>query len=163
MIFITVGSQKFQFNRLLKEIDRLVQENKIMPDEVFAQIGHSTYQPKQYQYKKFLDKEEFTKAISESVIVITHGGTGSIITGLKNSKKVIAVPRSVKYGEHVDDHQYEIIEQFENSNMIYAVLEITDLETAISQVKNMEFRKYESNTRNMIKMLEEYLSSSFLK
>ena len=29
MIFVTLGSQKFQFNRLLIEIDRLIEEGKI--------------------------------------------------------------------------------------------------------------------------------------
>ena len=29
MIFVTVGSQKFQFNRLLKKIDELI-ENKVI-------------------------------------------------------------------------------------------------------------------------------------
>lgn len=36
MIFITLGSQKFQFNRLLKAVDDLI-ENGIIQDEVFAQ------------------------------------------------------------------------------------------------------------------------------
>ena len=40
MIFITLGSQKFQFNRLLKAIDKLVEQGKIK-EEVFAQIGIS--------------------------------------------------------------------------------------------------------------------------
>ena len=35
MIFITLGSQKFQFNRLLKAIDKLIADGKIT-DEVFA-------------------------------------------------------------------------------------------------------------------------------
>lgn len=35
MIFITLGSQKFQFNRLLKAIDKLIEQGKIK-EEVFA-------------------------------------------------------------------------------------------------------------------------------
>ena len=45
MIFVTLGSQKFQFNRLLIEIDRLIEE-KYITDKVFAQIGYSDYKPK---------------------------------------------------------------------------------------------------------------------
>ena len=45
MIFITLGSQKFQFNRLLKAVDELVAAGKIK-DEVFAQIGYSDYKPR---------------------------------------------------------------------------------------------------------------------
>ncbi len=47
MIFITLGSQKFQFNRLLKKIDNLI-EIGVIQEEVFAQIGYSNYKPKNY-------------------------------------------------------------------------------------------------------------------
>ena len=104
MIFITLGSQKFQFNRLLKAIDKLIEQGKIK-EEVFAQIGYSDYQPINYNYKQFLDRDEFASMEGRADIVITHGGTGAIIGAVKKGKKVIAVPRLAKYGEHVDDHQ----------------------------------------------------------
>ena len=49
-IFITLGSQKFQFNRMLIEIDKLIENGKIT-DEVFAQTGASDYKPKNFKYK----------------------------------------------------------------------------------------------------------------
>ena len=58
MIFITLGSQKFQFNRLLKAVDELVAAGKIK-DEVFAQIGYSDYKPTYYTSANFLDRESF--------------------------------------------------------------------------------------------------------
>ncbi|PEC51939.1 PssE/Cps14G family polysaccharide biosynthesis glycosyltransferase [Bacillus sp. AFS096315] len=160
MIFVTVGSQKFQFNRLLQEIDRLIEEKKLDSSKVFAQTGYSTYEPRLYSYKKFLDKEEFLDAMEKSKIVVTHGGTGSIINGVKKEKLVIGVPRTVQYDEHVDNHQFEIIEQFTNSNMIYGISDVSELEIAIIKVKDMNFRKYESNTNNIINILEDYLSDN---
>ena len=44
MIFVTLGSQKFQFDRLLRKIDELI-DIGVITDEVFAQIGASTYIP----------------------------------------------------------------------------------------------------------------------
>lgn len=158
LIFVTVGSQKFQFNRLLQEIDRLVEDNKIKSNEVFAQIGYSTYEPRFYAYKKFLNKEEFLERMDNSEIIITHGGTGSIINGVKKEKKVIGIPRTVEHGEHVDNHQFEIVEQFANSNLIYGISDTNELENAIEKVKTKEFRKYESNTENIISILEGYLA-----
>ena len=87
MIFITLGSQKFQFNRLLKAIDKLVEQGKIK-EEVFAQIGYSDYQPINYNYKQFLDRDEFAAMEGKADIVITHGGTGAIIGAVKKGKKV---------------------------------------------------------------------------
>ncbi len=44
MIFVTVGTHEQPFNRLIKEVDRLV-ETGIIKDEVFIQTGYSTYEP----------------------------------------------------------------------------------------------------------------------
>ena len=44
-IFVTLGSQKFQFNRLLQALDDLM-EQQTGSDSVFAQTGYSDYQPK---------------------------------------------------------------------------------------------------------------------
>lgn len=76
----------------------------------------------------------------KSEIVITHGGTGSIINGVKQEKKVIGVPRTVEYGEHVDNHQFEIIEQFTNSNLIYGISDVKELEKSLDVVKEMNFK-----------------------
>lgn len=157
LIFITVGSQKFQFNRLLKEIDCLIETRKINPDNVFAQTGYSTYEPRFYNYKNFLNKEEFLESIENCNIVITHGGTGSIINGVKKRKKVIGIPRTEKYGEHVDNHQFEIIEQFTKSNLIYGIYNVNELGNAVLKVQDMNFREYKSNTQNIINILNGFL------
>ena len=64
-IFITLGSQKFQFDRLLKMIDELY-EKRLLSKQVFAQIGYSTYCPMHYQYKNFLDREEFIQEMEKA-------------------------------------------------------------------------------------------------
>lgn len=159
MIFVTLGSQKFQFNRLLKELDELI-ENKKINNEIFAQIGYSDYTPKNYKYKKFVDRDEFKNIMSECDIVITHGGTGAIITAVKQKKKVIGIPRLAQYGEHVDDHQIQLVKEFEKAGIIKAVYNLNKLEEALKVVKKMKFSKYESNTNNIINDIEDYIESS---
>lgn len=156
MIFITVGSQKFQFNRLLKAVDCLI-EKKIVTDEVFAQSGYSDYEPQNYKYKSFLDREEFAEWETKADVVITHGGTGAIIGAVKKSKKVIAVPRLAKYGEHVDDHQLQLIEQFKNQNLICGLTDCSELEEALEFVNRHEFDTYESNTEKYLENIESFL------
>ena len=157
MIFVTLGSQKFQFNRLLIELDKLVEEKKISND-IFAQIGYSDYKPKNYEFKEFLDREQFSEFMDKCDTVITHGGTGAIVGAIKRDKKVIAVPRLAKFGEHVDDHQLQIIDQFTNMNFIVGVKETNEIYEALEQLKTIEFKKYISNTENIIKSIENYLS-----
>lgn len=155
-IFITLGSQKFQFNRLLKAVDELCERGTIEAKDVFAQIGYSDYLPKNFNYKKFLDRDEFSREMGKADIVITHGGTGAIIGAVKKGKKVIAVPRLAKYGEHVDDHQLQLVGQFDDLNLIYACRDM-NLEKALRVIKKTEYKEYKSNTNRIIKSLEEFI------
>lgn len=132
MIFVALGSQKFQFNRLLKKIDSIL-EKKEITDEVYAQIGYSSYKPKHYDFKEFLSTDDFNKKIQKSNILITHAGTGSIMAGIRNNKKVIAVPRLSKYNEHVDNHQIEICQQFEKMGLIIVCWNLDDLVSLINE------------------------------
>lgn len=157
MIFVTLGSQKFQFNRLLIELDKLVEEKKICND-IFAQIGYSDYKPKNYEFKEFLDREQFAEIMERCEIVITHGGTGAIVGAVKRDKKVIAVPRLAKFGEHVDDHQLQIIDQFTNMNFIVGVKDTNEIYEALELLKTMKFKKYISNTENIINEIEKYIN-----
>lgn len=156
MIFVTVGSQKFQFNRLLKWLDNLV-INKVINEEVVAQIGYSEYVPKYFKYKKFLDRSEFSDLMGKSDLVITHAGTGAIIKGLKLEKKVIAVPRNMKYDEHVDNHQYEIANTFYKNGYILIATNISEFEKCIDEYSRFQPRKYISNTTEYIKFICRYI------
>ena len=160
MIFVTLGSQKFQFNRLLKKIDELIEAGAIT-EPVFAQTGASDYVPVHYEYQAFLDRETFAENMSRCDTVITHGGTGAIIGAVKKGKKVIAVPRLAKYGEHVDDHQLQLIGQFTDLNLICACGDPEDLEKALEEVKRSQYAAYVSNTDTVIRSISDYLTEVF--
>lgn len=153
-IFSTVGSQQFQFNRLIKALDQLGLNRKY---EIFVQIGYSTYTPSNINFVKFMDRKMFEEHIKECDIVITHAGTGSIISSLRIGKPVIAIPRLKKYGEHVDNHQLEILNIFSSKNYLLGLTDINELEPLISKASKHKFSKYISNTDNFISNLREII------
>ena len=89
--------------------------------------------------------------------VITHGGTGAIVGALKQNKKVIAVARLAKYGEHVDNHQLQLMKQFDSMNLICSCEDCDQLEEAVKNIDNMNFNKYISNTNTIINSLIEFI------
>ena len=158
MIFVTLGSQKFQFNRLLVEIDRLIEEGKIT-EKVFAQTGYSDYKPKNYKFNKFLNRDEFNDIMSKCDKVITHGGTGAIIGAVKKGKKVIAIPRLSKYGEHVDNHQLQIVKQFKEMGFIDVCYDIKCLKKVYDNIESRKIKVYISNTETIIESIEIFLGN----
>lgn len=138
MIFVTVGSRNYPFDRLFKKIDELY-ENNILQDEMFAQVGTSTYKPKHYEYRDFISQEEFLSYVEKADIVVTHGASGSIMKALNAGKKVIAVTRLEKYGEHINDHQIQNNEAFSsNGYVLMADLELEDLGECFKTILNGE-------------------------
>ncbi|TLS35180.1 PssE/Cps14G family polysaccharide biosynthesis glycosyltransferase [Pseudalkalibacillus caeni] len=158
MIFVTVGTQRFQFNRLFKELDRLIKSGEIS-EEVVAQTGYTDYQPEQYQGESMVSPEKMDEFIDKSTLVITHAGTSSIIKCLKQDKKVVVVPRVAKYGEHVDDHQLEIAELFAGQNLIEPVYDIKDLKEKINAVKGKSYSSYKFDNTKLIGSIDDYLTS----
>lgn len=156
MILLTVGSQKFQFDRLLKEVDRLI-DKKVITEEVFGQIGASRYVPVNYEYRDFIDRQEFKEKLNQADLIITHGGTGAIMTSVEAGKKVIAVPRKAEYGEHVDDHQMELINQFVEKKLICGCMEVDMLEMYIKMIRQNKLEEYQSNTEVYIQEIDRVL------
>ena len=127
MIFVTVGSRNYPFDRLFQKLDALYEEG-VLTEPMFAQTGTSTYIPKHYDHQDFISPEEFVEKIQEADIVVSHGASGSIMKALNAGKKVIAVTRLEKYGEHINDHQIQNNEAFaSNGYVLMADLELGDL------------------------------------
>ena len=156
MIFIAVGTQKFQLNRLLKAVDEIIDEGKLT-EKVFAQSGNSDYIPRNYKAKKFLDKTEFNEMVEQCSILITHCGVGTIITGLKYEKPIIVFPRLEKYHEHVDNHQLQIAHSFSKLNYVIKCGEKDDLSVLIDEAREHVFNKYISHRENMIRIINDFL------
>lgn len=164
LIFVTVGSRNYPFDRLFKKLDELC-EKKEIKEEIFAQIGTSSYKPKNFKYKDFISPEEFEKHINEAEIVISHGASGSIMKALNADKKVIVVTRLEKYGEHINDHQIQNNEAFRDNNyVLMANLELTDLGECIEKIKkkNNGLKKWVNKKPTaIIDLIDKYIEDNW--
>lgn len=151
MIFVCVGSRPYQFNRLFEELDRLVGAGCVK-ESVFAQIGASTYEPTHFAFEHFMDPDAFKAKMAEADIVISHGASGSIMGALSAGKRVIAVSRLAKYGEHINDHQVGINETLASEGLVLAVREMDELGDAIEAMESgsVELRPWKNSNPNAI-------------
>lgn len=163
LIFVCVGSRSYPFDRLFKKLDILV-ENNTITDRIFAQIGTSTYIPKNFEYKRYLSPEEFRENIEKSSLVISHGASGSIMQALNSEKPVIAVTRLEKYGEHINDHQIQINEAFSMNGYVKAVIDLDDLDEALESYKEKKLvlKKWENtNKMSVINMVDRFIQENW--
>jgi len=73
--------------------------------------------------------------LKRAELVICHGGTGSIITALREGCRVVAMPRSFARGEAFDDHQEEIVNSFAARGLLESVYDEADLAAGIARAR----------------------------
>lgn len=148
MILVTLGTQKEQFTRLLDYI-----EKSNIEDEIIVQAGYTKYNSKKMKIFDFIPYEKMNKYIDEADLIITHAGTGSVLMPLKKGKKVIVCARDMKYDEHIDNHQKELVEVFVDGGYVFELNEDNNLDDLYMKIKKIKSKKYLSNTSNFIKRL----------
>ena len=107
-----------------------------------------------------MSQDKLRDLMEKADLIITHGGVGSIVTSLKMGKKVIAVPRLSSFGEHVNDHQIQIVDSFDKQGFLIGVVELDELGKAIEKAKTFKPNKFVSQTDNMIKIIEDFIDKN---
>lgn len=154
MIFVTLGTQKFQMNRLIKGVDALAEK---VEEEIFIQTGHSGYKPVNCGYQPFLTKEEYREKIENCRLLITHAGVGTIIEGITAGKPVIVVPRLAAMKEHVDDHQKQIAEAFRDKGCILCCQDVEELAKYVKKAETFDFKPYEVKGGNIEDIVLDFI------
>ena len=158
MILVTLGTQDKPFKRLLKEIEKQIKSGNIK-ERVIVQAGYTKMKSDYMEIFDLLPTEEFNKLIKECDLLITHGGVGSIIEGLNNNKKIIAVARLKKYGEHDNDHQIQLINNFSEEGYIIGLTDFDSLDDALEKVKTFKPKKMKKKQNNMKKIIEDFIEN----
>ena len=159
MIFVTLGTQDKGFSRLLDAIDKEIKNGNIK-ERVIVQAGHTEYTSKNMEILKLVPMEEFDKYIKECDILITHAGVGSIMTGITNNKKVIAAARLKEYEEHNNNHQIQIATEFSNQGYIIYLENLDDLGKVLKEIDKFKPKKFKSNNKNFIKVIEDFIDNN---
>lgn len=156
MILVTLGTQDKDFSRLLKAIDNEI-EKKHITDKVIVQAGTTKYESNNMEIFDLISKDELSKLVEECDLLITHGGVGSILDGIKNNKKIIAAARLKKYKEHTNDHQKQIVKTFAEKGYILELKDFSKLDKVLEKAKTFKPKKFKSNTKNFVKMVDNYI------
>ncbi len=159
MILVTLGTQDKQFPRLLDAVQKAINDGAIK-DRVVVQAGYTVYQSSDMEIFDFIEREKFASFLDSADLIITHGGVGTIMTALKEHKKILAAARLVQYGEHQSDHQAELLESFDEDQYLIYMKDLSDIRPYLQQAEYFEPKAYVSNQGNMIQMIESWIEKN---
>lgn len=136
LLFATVGAT-LKFDRLVQLVAN-AKKNNVLEEDVIIQTGEGGFQPEGLEAHETLPFERIKEILHEADIVVCHGGTGSLITALREGCRVIAVPRRFERGEHYDDHQSEITEAFAERGLLEVADTDEEFAMALAKLKTSE-------------------------
>jgi beta-1,4-N-acetylglucosaminyltransferase len=157
MIFLTVGTQ-FPFDRLVRAVDEVVGGNRFK-ENIFAQIGVTSYRPKNFESASELGKILFDKYFSEAEGVISHAGMGTITMAWEKKKPLLVMPRLKKYGEVVNNHQLDIAKRFEKLGYLLVAHGKEDLSEKMQQLKTFVPRERTTQTEAVSERISQFLKT----
>lgn len=134
MIFLTVGTQ-LSFDRLVQAVDTwAAREGR---DDVLAQIGPTTFQPKALKSSQFLAPEAFDKCCRNAQLIIAHAGMGSIISAIEFGLPIIVMPRLARLGEHRSDHQVATANEFRHHDGVWVADDVDSIFRLLARVNEL--------------------------
>jgi len=123
MIFVTVGTSTFPFDRLLRQVDTFADGD----EDVVVQYGSARFVPRATVASGFMDYDEVADRMRAARVVVAHAGAGSILTALSVGVRPVVVPRRSELGEVVDDHQWELSQRLARAELVTLVDDVADL------------------------------------
>ena len=130
MIVVALGTHPQPMDRLLQELDRLVDRSRLS-GPILVQTAAIRYRPRHARVLGVVDSRQLEDLMSSATTVIVHGGPGLIFQALALGHRPVVVPRLPEFGEHVDDHQVRFTRWLRERKPIVCVLQIRDLGSAI--------------------------------
>ena len=156
LLFATVGVT-LPFDRMIDMVAKLKASGEISEEVVF-QTGIGGLAPAGAESFETLPFDRVTSYLREADIVVCHGGTGSVITALREGCRTIVVPRAFERGEHYDDHQTEITRAFAARGLIIPANSPEELASALRSARSIEPVSATTNPVGLIKHLNSVLS-----
>jgi UDP-N-acetylglucosamine transferase subunit ALG13 len=106
---------------------------EILDEPIRAQIGRSDYIPENAEWFRFTSEEEIHELYRTASVVVAHAGAGTILTALSYEKPIVILPRREEYGEHNDDHQWELASALDDRPGVYVVEDTSGMRSAIER------------------------------
>jgi len=159
MILLTIGTYPLQFDRLVEAVDTAVRE-RMVDEEVFAQVGVCKYKPKYMKFAEMLEKNEFDGYFRKASCIVGHAGMGTISMSLDQNKPLLVMARMAKYNEHVNDHQVPTAEMFEYLGHVLLARTVDELPQKIGELKTFVPAKREATPQLVSGRIADFLGDT---
>jgi UDP-N-acetylglucosamine--N-acetylmuramyl-(pentapeptide) pyrophosphoryl-undecaprenol N-acetylglucosamine transferase len=118
--FVALGTHVQGFDRLLGAVDTAVGSG-LLPGPAHGQSGTSAYRAEHVRLEPYMTPEAIDDAMRRARYIVCHAGSGIISSSLRAGHRPIVMARLHAHGEHVDDHQTQIVQKLAGVGLVVPI------------------------------------------
>jgi UDP-N-acetylglucosamine transferase subunit ALG13 len=130
LIFVTLGTDGHPFERALDMIEPLVGTDRIIVQHGATRRRDEWSNARWFEFVDYGRQRELVRAAAG---VVAHAGVGSIMTALALGVRPVVIARRTELGEHVDDHQVQILTELAARGLVIPALDTEAVRTALGR------------------------------
>lgn len=127
-LLVTVGTFEFPFDRLIDRIERICPADW----ELVWQYGEAR-RPTRGDAQATRSYAEMATEMQAADVVVGHAGVGTVLAAAAAGAQMVLAPRLGSFGEHVDDHQVELVQVLGGFEAISPVADVDDITVELLQ------------------------------
>ena len=132
MILVVFGTDEHPFDHALDLIEPLRGTTDLV-----IQHGHTPARDwADATWHDFLPYETLTSFMREADAIVCHAGVGTIMTVLSLERRPVVLTRLAERGEHVDDHQRQIVAELAPRGFLIPVDEGEGILAAVDEARS---------------------------
>ncbi|HZU21023.1 MAG TPA: glycosyltransferase [Gaiellaceae bacterium] len=130
-ILVALGTDEHPFERALDAVGSLRPEHRLV-----VQHGHTA--PRDWpeaEWHDFIPFDTMRALIRDATVVVCHAGVGTIMTALSFRRRPVVIARLQARGEHVDDHQLQIVSTLGERGLVVPLADGDDVAGAVAEAR----------------------------
>jgi UDP-N-acetylglucosamine transferase subunit ALG13 len=130
-ILVALGTDEHPFERALDLVGRLRPDHRLV-----VQHGHTP--PRDWpeaEWHDFIPFDTLRVLMRDAGAVVCHAGVGSIMTALSFRQRPVVITRLAARGEHVDDHQLQIVSTLSERDLVVPLADGDDARAAVAAAR----------------------------
>jgi UDP-N-acetylglucosamine transferase subunit ALG13 len=140
VILVALGTHEQPFDRALDLVAPLTRDSHLV-----IQHGHTPARVDiDATWIEFAPYEAILELMTNAEAIVCHAGVGTILTALGIGISPVVVPRLARLGEHVDDHQFQITEEFADRGFVVPCLDGGDIADCVQRAASLSVMRSSS-------------------
>jgi UDP-N-acetylglucosamine--N-acetylmuramyl-(pentapeptide) pyrophosphoryl-undecaprenol N-acetylglucosamine transferase len=115
--FVSLGSHDAPFERLTRMVADAA-EAGVLAAPVVVQAGVTPAAHPALDVREYVDAASHRELVASSEVVVCHGGAGVMSAAIRAGRRPLVLARSAAHGEHVDDHQHELVRKLASLGLV---------------------------------------------